>query len=307
MRVSATRRRNAGVRRRRRRRRAGKATSSCYGLSLQSGRGRGERSLRGHGHYSHDRARAAPHHAGRGRLELARTQEVVRRHLPAGRLRILDVGGARGRPCRAGWRPTATTSSSSTAVPLHVEQARAAGRGRCTVPLPSVGDARRLEHPDGTFDVVLLLGPLYHLTEVDDRVRALAEARRVVRDGGVVFAAAISRFASLFDGLARGFLFDPEFRADGRSRPARTASTATPPNGPAGSRPSYFHRPDELEAEAGAAASRSESWSASKGWPVGCLGSRPAGTTPETARRSFTRHASSSASRCCAASAVISC
>jgi 2-polyprenyl-3-methyl-5-hydroxy-6-metoxy-1,4-benzoquinol methylase len=34
--------------------------------------------------------------AGQGRLELARTQELIVRHLPAGSLKILDVGGATG-------------------------------------------------------------------------------------------------------------------------------------------------------------------------------------------------------------------
>ncbi|HKE99970.1 MAG TPA: hypothetical protein VKG45_13675 [Actinomycetes bacterium] len=49
--------------------------------------------------------------------------------------------------------------------------------------------------------------------EASHRNRA-AEAARVAGPGGVVFAAAISRFASLFDGLARSFLFDPDFRPD---------------------------------------------------------------------------------------------
>ena len=75
-----------------------------------------------------------------------------------------------------------------------------------------VGDARQLGQEDDSFDCVLLLGPLYHLTEHSDRMRALGEANRVVRPSGIVAVAAISRFASLFDGLARGYLFDPDFR-----------------------------------------------------------------------------------------------
>jgi len=45
----------------------------------------------------------------------------------------------------------------------------------------------------------------------DDRLRALREAYRVVRPGGVIVAAAISRFASTYDGLLRGFLEPPGF------------------------------------------------------------------------------------------------
>ena len=54
---------------------------------------------------------------------------------------------------------------------------------------------------DESADAVLLLGPLYHLDEPADRVRALAEARRVVRHGGVVHAAAISRWAPRLHGM----------------------------------------------------------------------------------------------------------
>ena len=70
-----------------------------------------------------------------------------------------------------------------------------------------MGDARRLDFAEAKADGVLLLGPLYHLTERRDRLAALGEARRVLRPGGLVFAAGISRFASLLDGL-RGAVFD---------------------------------------------------------------------------------------------------
>jgi predicted SAM-dependent methyltransferase len=51
--------------------------------------------------------------------------------------------------------------------------------------------------------VALLLGPLYHLTESHERLDALREAFRMLRHGGLIFAAAINRFASLYDGLSR--------------------------------------------------------------------------------------------------------
>lgn len=64
-----------------------------------------------------------------------------------------------------------------------------------------VGDARRLDLADDSFDVALLFGPLYHLRSADDRAAALSEATRVVRRGGWVFAVGISRFSAVGAGM----------------------------------------------------------------------------------------------------------
>ena len=99
-------------------------------------------------------------------------------------------------------------------------------------------------------DAVILLGPLYHLTEETQRVAALREARRVLKPGGVVAAVGISRFAALLDGLWQGWLSDPLFRAiaerdvvDGQHR------NPDPVRYPQWFTTAYFHRPDELADE----------------------------------------------------------
>jgi SAM-dependent methyltransferase len=182
-----------------------------------------------------------------GRLEFVRTQEIIRRHLPSGRLQILDVGGGTG--VHAEWlADDGHVVHVIDPMPNHVEAARelAGPHRRVTA---EVGDARRLTADRDSADAVLLLGPLYHLTERADRLRALHEARRVVRPGGPVFVAAVSRYASLLDGLRRGFLVDPRFRSiveqdlrDGQHRnPSRTPHWFTT---------AYFHHPSELAVEA---------------------------------------------------------
>jgi ubiquinone/menaquinone biosynthesis C-methylase UbiE len=142
---------------------------------------------------------------GGGVLEFARTQEMLRGYLQPGS-RVLDVGGGPG--VHAAWLAADGHSVPLVdPVPLHVQQAREKARGRFEV---SQGDALALQFDDCSFDAVLLLGPLYHLPERNDRVAALREACRVLVPGGFVAAAAISRFAGLIDGLRKGWLAKEE-------------------------------------------------------------------------------------------------
>jgi len=189
-----------------------------------------------------------------GRLEFLRTRELLARFLPPAPATVFDVGGAAG----AYALPLAAEGYAVhlvDPVALHVEQARAASAAQPDAPLASaaVGDARALPFDDASADAVLLLGPLYHLTDAEDRARALREAHRVLRPGGLLAAAAITRFASTLDGVAQGFLLEPGFEAiverdltDGQHR--------NPDDHPRWFTTSYFHRPEELEREVGAAA-----------------------------------------------------
>ncbi|WP_329453590.1 class I SAM-dependent methyltransferase [Streptomyces sp. NBC_01724] len=98
--------------------------------------------------------------------------------------------------------------------------------------------------------VALLLGPLYHLTERDDRLQALAEARRVVKPGGLVAAAGISRFAPLLDYGATTGLVEPEIQDRVRERLA-TGRYPEPATGlRSGFTVAYYHTSGELIAEA---------------------------------------------------------
>jgi SAM-dependent methyltransferase len=199
-------------------------------------------------HYS-DGREAGRLFAGAGPLELERTRELLGRFLPPPPAVVLDVGGGTG--VYACWLAAEGYETHLVdAVPLHVERAADASRRQPASPLASavVGDARRLGRDDESADAVLLLGPLYHLVERRDRVAALGEARRVLRAGGVVAAAGISRFASALDGLARRLVDDPAFAriverdlADGQHR--------NPVGHPDYFTTAYFHRPEELAAE----------------------------------------------------------
>ncbi|HEU4387718.1 MAG TPA: class I SAM-dependent methyltransferase, partial [Blastocatellia bacterium] len=53
--------------------------------------------------------------------------------------------------------------------------------------------------PNAHADVLLVLGPLYHLRDLDDRRRSVREAARVLKPGGMIFAAGVNRLALLRD------------------------------------------------------------------------------------------------------------
>ena len=183
-----------------------------------------------------------------GRLERIRTWEIMERYLPPAPSLLLDVGGGTGvyaLPLAGrGYRVQLIDP-----VPLHVERARGLSR-ESDAPLVSadVGDARGLDLPDASFDAVLLFGPLYHLIDRGDRIKALAEAKRVLVPGGLLLSAYISRFASACDGIREGALRDPRFAAivaldlsDGtHQNPTDRTDWFTT---------AYFHRPEEVGPE----------------------------------------------------------
>jgi hypothetical protein len=175
-------------------------------------------------------------------IELLRTKVLLQRYLPPS-ADIPDVGGASD--VYATWLTTQGHRVKLVdPVPRHVATARTKGIDAAE------GDVRALDEPNASRDVVLLLGPLYHLLDRAERVRALTEARRVSRD--LVIAAVISRWSPMFEGMLRGFVDSPGFTPMLREDLATGARRGTQ-NIPYGFTTCYFHRPEEIASEVAAA------------------------------------------------------
>lgn len=183
-----------------------------------------------------------------GQLEETRIRELISRHLPAIPAVVYDVGGGPGSyACwlaRGGYEVHLVDP-----IPLHVEQASAASQAQPDYPIAElyVGDARHLDRANDSVDAVLLLGPLYHLTERNERIAALQESYRILRKGGIIFAVAISRYASTLRGMVDGII-DPEYIKI-VDRDLRDGQHRNPKEHPAYFTTAFLHRPEELKAE----------------------------------------------------------
>ena len=187
--------------------------------------------------------------SGQGLLEFQRTQSMILDRLDAGS-RIIDIGGGTG------------THASALAerghelllidpVQRHVEAA--AAHGTFAVAL---GDSRSLPVEDDCFDAALLFGPLYHLVERSERLRAWGEAIRAVRPGGWIFAAAVSRLSA----MAWVTVIEPSIAFADSGVPAerspmphkwrRMIEEGAGELGPRGFPGGHFHLADDLEQEA---------------------------------------------------------
>src|SRR5260370_15105266 len=156
----------------------------------------------------HDRLRSA-----RGQLEFARQKRIVQRSLPRPPAIVADVGGGTGPYSfwlgSLGYE-THLIEPSTRLVEIcrNRMQAHSSQVGPRTV---EVGDARSLWLGDASCDAVFMFGPLYHLTERDERIRALPASRRVLKSGGYAFAATITRVASFIHALCHYLLGHPDF------------------------------------------------------------------------------------------------
>jgi len=185
---------------------------------------------------------------GLGRLEFARMQEILRRYMPPAPAQVADVGGGPG--TYACWLAQSGYSVHLIdPVPLHVAQAKQASERQPQHPLVSclVGDARHLPFADGSVETVLLHGPLYHLTIRHDRLLALREVRRILQPDGLVFAIAITSYASTIVGLLRGWVWDQDYRTM-ISEEIATGQHRRPPNWNVLTT-AFFHHPTVLAQE----------------------------------------------------------
>ncbi|WP_350284380.1 class I SAM-dependent methyltransferase [uncultured Croceitalea sp.] len=182
-----------------------------------------------------------------GQLEFDRVKTLIEKYLSNEPITVLDIGGGTGK--YAEW-----LSLKGHYVHLiepiskHLKKANKRSKKLDNPFSVKRGNAQHLAYPNDFADVVVMHGPLYHLQESEERREAIKEAKRVLKEEGVLLAFAINYTASTIAGLQGGHIHDPAFfkmcaeeLSTGLHRPPKTLPWLLAEG--------YYHKPGELEQE----------------------------------------------------------
>jgi len=142
-----------------------------------------------------------------GMVEYITTMKYVEKYLQPG-MRILEIGAATGRYSHA----LAQKGYPVDAVELvehniEIFKKNTAPGETVTVTQGNAMDLSMFQ--DDTYDITLLLGPMYHLFTDDDKRKALSEAIRVTKKNGIVFVAYCMGDATVLSyGFIRGEIYN---------------------------------------------------------------------------------------------------
>ena len=186
--------------------------------------------------------------SGLGMVEFYRSKEIISQYIQR-KSTVYDIGGGIGK--YSGW--LAEEGHNVTMIelaPTAVEYAVTNMKAEYTA---KTGDARKLELPDDSADIVLMMGPLYHLTNKADRSRALSEGYRVLKKGGLIIAAGISRFSSATWALSKygreNNFIDDDIYMNMIMQEMGTGEHRRPEEYPFFIADAYFHTTDEMKKE----------------------------------------------------------
>ena len=146
-----------------------------------------------------------------GSVEYLTTMRYIEKYLNPG-IRILEIGAATGRYshalARQGYRVDAVELIQHN---IDIFHQRTQPGEDVTIRQGNAKDLRF--YPDDTFDMTLLLGPMYHLFTEAEQKQALSEAVRVTKPGGVIFAAYCGNEATLVQYcFGRGMIREKRYR-----------------------------------------------------------------------------------------------
>lgn len=144
----------------------------------------------------------------RHKIEFDITKRYLDEYIKGESLEIFDIGGGPGRYsiylAEKGHKVTLLDLSKKN---IEVAKEKSAEKG-ITLEAYIHGNALRLDEYEQKYDVVLLMGPLYHLIEEFDRRLALEGALRLLKPSGIIVVSFISNYAPIQDYLKGLYSFE---------------------------------------------------------------------------------------------------
>ena len=142
-----------------------------------------------------------------GKVEYITTMQYVEKYLQPG-MRIMEIGAATGRYSHAlaqkGYRVDALELLEHN---IEIFKQNTLQGEPVTITQGNAMDLSAFE--SDTYDITLLLGPMYHLFTTEDKLKALSEAIRVTKKGGIIFAAYCMGDACILAyGFGKGEIYD---------------------------------------------------------------------------------------------------
>ena len=142
-----------------------------------------------------------------GMVEYITTMKYIGKYLKPG-MRIMEIGAATGRYSHAlaqqGYQVDAVELVEHN---IEIFKQNTVSGESVTITQGNAMDLSAFE--SDTYDITLLLGPMYHLYTTEDKLKALSEAIRVTKKGGIVFAAYCMGDASVLSyGFIRGEIYN---------------------------------------------------------------------------------------------------
>ena len=160
-----------------------------------------------YGSYDEDNRLCSQH----GRVEFLTTMRYVEKYLKPG-MRVLEIGAATGRYshtfAQQGYKVDAVELVQHN---IDIFKSNTQPGEDVTIYQGNAKDLNMLS--DNTYDVTLLLGPMYHLFTANEQLEALREAIRVTKQGGIIFAAYCGNEATMVQYcFGRGMIMEQRYR-----------------------------------------------------------------------------------------------
>lgn len=184
---------------------------------------------------------------GMGLFEFERIKSLIDKHIPFSASKIIDIGGGTGKYSE--WLAKKGHQVHLVEpVAKHIKLAQNRANKLKNKFSIHLGESRKLEFPNNFADLIILHGPLYHLQKKEDRDLTICEAKRVLKNNGIILGFAINYTASTLVGLLNGLIHKKPFFE--MCKEELTTGIHNPPDDfPWLLAEAYYHKPEQLKDE----------------------------------------------------------